>query len=210
MNHPESFFARKLFHFFFLLVPLLYFHGICPRFSFCGGMDDRYFFSGLFVFAFLLHLGWELGRKKFHFLNQLYHHTAGYFLKSGEEEKLPGSLWLLLSIAVTIAIFPPEIAVLSLIPALAGDPAAAISGKVFPIYRFPWGKSVGGFLGGVVVSLVLATLVDSPSRIFPPGWKAGIYTLVFLVEILPLKLDDNLYLALLAGGFFSLADLFLD
>ncbi|GEM_PF-6837051 len=207
MKHPESFFARKLFHSFFLLIPLLYFHGICPRFSFCGGMDDRYFFSGIFFFTFLLHLAWELGRKKFSFLNVLYNHTAGYFLKSGEKEKLPGSLWLLLSISVTIAIFPPEIAVLSLIASLAGDPVAAVVGKVFPVFRFSWGKSVGGFLGGVLVSLALSVLLES--RI-PTYAKFLVYSLVFLMETLPMKLDDNLYLAFLSGSLFWLSHLFLD
>ncbi|MCI0406679.1 MAG: SEC59/DGK1/VTE5 family protein [candidate division Zixibacteria bacterium] len=116
-----------------------------------------------------------------------------------ERGKLSGSSFLLLAALILALFFHRETAALSLVFIVVGDVAGALVGRRFgrhPLFDKTWEGSLAFFLACIVFSPFVPGL---------PFWaklsSAGVAT---VVEVLPLKLDDNLTVPLGAAGFLSL------
>lgn len=214
MSNQPYFLPRKLFHLAFIIVPFLYAESL----SFNNWLlldNARITFSLFFAFLFAAHFIWIILKRHSSYLQSLYNLSAARFLKKKEPEFFPGSLLLLLSIALTIFLYTEKIGVLALLPGIIGDPFAALAGKVLPIIRLQSKKSIGGFLFGIATSFlsILWFINHYHYDIFDNcyGYLLILTTLiiVFLLELLLRHIDDNLFISLLTGLGLYLSEIFL-
>jgi len=110
--------------------------------------------------------------------------------------RITGATWLLISSFITIALYPIEIAVPSLIFLTIGDAFAAIIGQTFPFGRIN-GKTLGGSLGGLVLSLlvIIPTIQNINIGILILGGVSAM-----TVELLPIPINDNLTIPIISGS----------
>lgn len=125
-------------------------------------------------------------------------HLAALF-RPKERGTLSGSSFLLLAAWLLIFFFSRAVAVLVLTYVVVGDVAAALVGRRFGRHRI-FGKSWEG-----TVAFFLGCLLSSPFIPGLPVWaKLGAAAVAALIELLPLKLDDNLTVPLATAGFLAL------
>jgi len=125
-------------------------------------------------------------------------HLAGLF-RPREKGRLSGSSYILLSALLGTVFFQREVATLSLVYVVVGDVAAALMGRRFGRHRLfdkSWEGSIAFFLACFAFFPVV------PGLTFLAKFLAAI--LATILEVLPLKLDDNLTVPLGVGGFLAL------
>ena len=112
-----------------------------------------------------------------------------------------GASWIFISSALTIAIFPKEIAVLSLVYMSLGDTVAGLVGRKFGRIKF-YNKTIEGFLAGLIVCLISGYLIQLslPLVVVFSGAFAAMF-----IELLPLSIDDNFSVPLFAGTIMAIA-----
>ena len=121
----------------------------------------------------------------------------GGLIREHEEFGLLGSTYLLIAVLLSVEIFPREIAAAAIGFTVLGDAFAAMVGKAWG--RTPFlGKTVEGTAGGLVACLVWAAALALEGRVPWPVAIAGALA-ASLVELLPIPLDDNLGITLIAG-----------
>jgi glycerol-3-phosphate acyltransferase PlsY len=109
--------------------------------------------------------------------------------------KYTGATWIFISSTLTIAIFPKEIAIISLVYMSLGDTIAGLVGRKFGKTKF-YNKSIEGSLAGLIVCLLSGYLVNLtlPLVVVFSGAFAAMF-----IELLPMPIDDNLSVPLFAG-----------
>lgn len=137
----------------------------------------------------------DLGRTRNIWISKVFGKFFNGMMRTHElDGKLTGASYVLIGSLITITIFPKDIAVLSLLFASFGDTFAALYGKKFGKIRI-WNKtlegSIAGFLACVLVSLFFP---DIPDIIKYSGAFAAM-----LIELLPIRIDDNLRIPLFSG-----------
>ena len=119
----------------------------------------------------------------------------GRVLREEEKPTFMGSTYFLFSTILTILLFPKSIAIASLLILTLSDTAAALVGKWIgriPIFK----KTLEGAAAFLFCSLLIVWIYPDLDRF--SGSLAALGTTV--VEILPLPLDDNLIIPLVAGA----------
>jgi dolichol kinase len=119
----------------------------------------------------------------------------GHLIRRHERRELLASTYLVVSALLATYVFTREVAAAALLYLTVGDTVAAMVGKAWG--RTPlFGKTLEGFLAGLVASLAAAWLIV-PGL---PLWQLAIAALVAsLVEVWPLPVDDNFRIPLLSG-----------
>jgi dolichol kinase len=119
----------------------------------------------------------------------------GHLIRRHERETITGATYLVISALVVSMLFDVEVAAAALVYLIVGDTLAAMVGKAWG--RTPvFGKSLEGFLAGFASSFAAAwALVPS----LGPGPLAVGAFVAALVEILPIPVDDNFRIPLVAG-----------
>jgi dolichol kinase len=141
----------------------------------------------------------ELARFRYSPLNRLLVHWLSPLLKEGEDHHLTGSTYLLIASFIAFLLFDRGIAIAALLFLSLGHPAAALVGKRMPGLRV-WGKSPGGTAAFVAVALLVVAVLVATGAV-QHHWGLWIGAGVAgLVELAPLRLDDNLTIPLLSGG----------
>jgi len=174
---------RKIVHLATLLIPFGY------------GMTSEKMVLILLIPFFLCYLSVDLLR---HFHSGTASLFRKYFFGSvlREEEKptLMGSTYFLFSTILTILLFPKSIAIASLLILILSDTAAALVGK--GIGRVPiFGKTFEGASAFLLSSLFIVWIYPNLDRF--SGSLAALGATV--IEVLPIPLDDNLTIPLVAG-----------
>ena len=102
---------------------------------------------------------------------------------------------------LTVAVFPKEIAVISLIYMSIGDTVAGLVGRNFGKIKF-YDKTIEGSLAGLIVCLLSGYLVQLslPLVVVFSGAFAAMF-----IELLPISIDDNLSVPLFAGTIMVIA-----
>lgn len=105
--------------------------------------------------------------------------------------KLTGDTYFMISNFIVLLFFPFDIAVYSLFFLTFEDAGSGIIGKKFGKIEIFKGKTLEGFVGGILfnlfIGLILFTFIKIPVVVF----FTGIFVSSF-VEILPVPVDDNL------------------
>jgi dolichol kinase len=145
---------------------------------------------------FLLYLAIDLLRHFHPGLASLFRtHFFGRVLREEEKPTLMGSTFFLFASILTILLFPKPIAIASLLILILSDTAAALVGKGFgrvPIFR----KTLEGSMAFFVSSLLIVWIYPGLDRLSGSFAALG----AALIEVLPIPLDDNLTIPLVAGA----------
>ena len=119
----------------------------------------------------------------------------GHLIRRHERRGLTGSTYMLISALIATYLFEPPIAVAALSFLIVGDTMAAMVGKAWG--RTPlFGKSLEGFLAGFVSSFLTAWALVPGLGVGP---LAGAALVAAVVEVLPIPVDDNFRIPLVAG-----------
>ena len=143
-------------------------------------------------------LSLDLLRFRIGWLNQVFLRWFAPLLKPEEGHRITGATYMLIAASIVFYFFGTTIAVAAMMFLALGDPAAALVGRRTPGPRI-WGKSPGGTAAFVAVAmLVVAVLGGTGAVDYHWGLLAGA-AVAGLVELAPLRLDDNLTVPLVAG-----------
>lgn len=174
---------RKLLHFVALGIPL----GIA--------MLPHKEAVALFVpLAFAMAAG-EILRKRSRFLQNLFLKVFGSVLRQEEKQKVTGGTFFFISGAICLLVFDKPIAYTVMAFIIVGDAAAAMAGMKFGRLRTSSGKSLEGALASIAACLLFWILF--PGIDF--GFALIAAVLTGLLELLPLKIDDNLFVPVICG-----------
>lgn len=112
--------------------------------------------------------------------------------------RLTGATYLFIGLTLAVILFPKEIAIPVMLFLTLADPCAAIIGKKYPIKKI-FDKSLGGFLAfaGCAVIIVFVFMGYGLLHVL-------IALCAAIVEILPVKIDDNLSIPVISGYLFIL------
>jgi len=119
----------------------------------------------------------------------------GNVLREREKGTFMGSTYFLFSSILTLLFFPKPIAIASLLILILSDTCAALVGKGVGKIRI-YGKTLEGSIAFLLSSLVIVGFYPDLDRL--PGILGALGATV--VELLPIKVDDNLTIPLVAGG----------
>ena len=170
-------YQRKAIHLFNLIIPFGYWFLIPDQNQFKIIIIT---FTALFILA-------DFFRTKSKLIKKLFKIFFDKMLREHElKGQFTGATWVMISASVTILFFSKNIAIISLIFMSIGDTFAALIGKKYGKLKI-YDKSLEGFLGGLIVCLVVAYYYD-PLPYYITGFGA---LAAMLFETLPLPLDDN-------------------
>jgi dolichol kinase len=119
----------------------------------------------------------------------------GRVLREKEKPTLMGSTFFLFASILTILLFPRPVAIASLLILILSDTAAALAGKGFGRIRV-FGKTLEGSMAFLITSLLIVWVYPGLDRL--SGSFAALGAAV--IEVLPISLDDNLTIPLVAGA----------
>ncbi len=119
----------------------------------------------------------------------------GPALRRHEDKELTGASYMAIACLIVAELFPLDVAVASMGYLIVGDGVAGLVGKTWGRHKFAFGKSWEGTASCFLANLVVGLLIFR--RPEPALLGAFLGT---VVELLPMPLDDNLAIPLLAGG----------
>ncbi len=182
---------RKAIHVAFLVLPLELLFEVLPWPR--GKAEFRQLFLLLVAGAVTL----DLLRIHEHRFREFFRAFFGGMIREHERFSLLGSTYLLLAALLAIEIFPQPVAAAALGFTVLGDATAAIVGRGWGRLRL-FGKSLEGFGAGLAACLLWAAFVAGSGQV-PWGVLVAGALVASVVEFLPIPLDDNLGITLVAG-----------
>ena len=137
----------------------------------------------------------DSNRTRNNFLSKIFGKYFDGMMRSHElDGKLTGASYVLIGSFLTITLFPKEIAILALLFAAVGDTFAALYGKKLGKIKI-WNKTIEGSVVGFISCVLVALLFPS----IPVLTKYGGAFAAMFIELLPIKIDDNLRIPLFSG-----------
>ncbi len=131
-------------------------------------------------------------------VRRVFYFLFGKVLREHERFNLLGSTYLLIAALISIAAFPKEVAVVSLLFLVVGDTVAALVGRRFGRIKI-MDKSLEGSLGCLVSCLIIGGIYH---LVMPElGWARIVVGsfVATIFELAPVPMDDNLRIPLSAG-----------
>jgi dolichol kinase len=137
------------------------------------------------------------------FLRHFHSGTASLFenfffrrvLREEEKSTFMGSTYFIFSTILTILLFPKSIAIASILVLILSDTAAALIGNWIGRVRI-FGKTLEGSMAFFLTSLLIVWIYPNLNRFSGSLAALG----AALVEILPIRVNDNLSIPLVAGA----------
>ena len=183
---------RKIIHIFNLVIPFTYLFFFESRFQVLRILVP------LTVFAIVI----EYLRVHSVIIKKIFDNFLISMLRLHEMDgKYTGATWVFIGSTLTVAVFPKEIAVISLLYMSIGDTVAGLVGRKFGKMKF-YDKTIEGSLAGLIVCLLSGYLVQLslPLVVVFSGAFAAMF-----IELLPISIDDNLSVPLFAGTIMVIA-----
>lgn len=153
--------------------------------------------GGIFFFATAL----DFARLRSKSLNEFFFRHFSKFLRESEKGKLSGTPWYVLGVLCAATLYPLPVAVYAVMFLACGDVAATTVGERWGSVKFPGSvKSVQGSVAFFLASFVAGLVIRS--YFFPASLTAiaaGALTAA-LVEVLPVKINDNLTIPVISGA----------
>ncbi len=165
--------------------------------------EDEALYTALVVSGFLISL--DLIRLLVPNLNKKLILVFGPFLRAHETHHLTAASYMLIGVTVSIALFPKEVVLLSLLMLALADPMAAIVGIRFGKDKLIGKKTLQGSIAAFLVCTALAFAYYFFYRIFPDDRLLLISVLSgtagALAELIPVyKWDDNLTFPIISSS----------
>ncbi len=183
--------GRKAIHLTFALLPLQMIYDVLPW----PRSNAEFRISLLALGVVFLAIDWlRMHERRF---RALFRRFFSGMVREHEAFTMLGSSYLVLAAIIAVSIFPRPVAAAALGFTILGDAAAAMVGRGWG--RIPmYGKTLEGALGGLAVCIGWGALVHAATGL---PWEvviAGALT-ASLIELLPIPMDDNLGMTLIAG-----------
>jgi len=182
----NSEFLRKLLHLSNLVIPFTY------LFYFDSKVEALIILLPITSLAFLI----EYLRINSISVKNIFDKYLFSMLRNHEKSgKYTGATWIFISSTLSIAIFPKDIAIISLIYMSIGDTAAGLIGRKFGRIKI-YNKTLEGALAGFIVCLIVGLMIDlnlSKTVVAIGALSAAI------IEFMPISIDDNLRIPLFSG-----------
>ncbi len=119
----------------------------------------------------------------------------GFLLRPREKKSFSGATTILLAGILVFLLFDIEVAAAAMMIIVIGDTFAALIGRYFGKYRF-FGKSLEGLITFILSANIAVNFIPGmPSDVAFMGVIVGA-----IVEFLPLLIDDNIVVPLIAGA----------
>ncbi len=150
---------------------------------------------GAVTLAFLLGEGLRMWRPN---INRYFLSRFSFVLKESESRNLTGSTYFLLGSLLTLLLFPQQAAAAALIYTAVADPAAAVVGRRWGRRRLKSGKSLEGSLAFLATALAVGVILGPTGLPFRAAAAGAV--VATLVEVLPIRLDDNLSVPLASAA----------
>ncbi len=186
---------RKLIHISSIILPLMY------RFVFLNNRKLTFLFLVPLAFLFLIIEIIRLHNKTF---QKIFINIFGVLLRKYEINNFTGATYLITSSIVCIAVFPADIAFLSISFLAIGDTLASVVGLTFGKRRFLGSpKSLEGSIACFAGTLLFAIFFINP-------WVAlaGAFTAT-LAEFSHIPLNDNIQIPVISGIVMSIVSIFI-
>ncbi len=119
----------------------------------------------------------------------------GRVLREEEKPSFMGATYFIFSTLLTILLFPKPIAIASILILIVSDTAAALVGKGVGRIKI-LGKTLEGSMAFLVTSLAIVWIYPGLDRFAGSLAALG----ATLIEILPISVNDNLSIPLVAGA----------
>jgi len=193
LRHPQwlTEARRKAIHLSFIVLPLELLFRILPWPR--THKDFRILFVALTVGAVAVDVVRIHDRRVRTFFRAFF----GEMIREHERLSLLGSTYLLLAALIAVEVFPQPLAAAALGFTVLGDAMGALVGKAYGRHRV-FNKSFEGALGCLLACLAWAAVVARVAHVPWPILIAGALAAT-IVESLPIPLDDNLGITLVAG-----------
>ncbi|WP_246052167.1 diacylglycerol/polyprenol kinase family protein [Leptospira idonii] len=151
-------FFRKIWHILGLIIPIsLYLDPFQDHYNLVYA-SRAVIVTGLGIFLFLLLLV-EIVRLNSVSFEAFFFRYFGFLMKESERSRFNGTVPYFLANFIVVLLFPPEIAVLSILFLVIGDPTAAYIGSRYGKHRFYNGKSKEGVIGFSSAAFLVGVLV---------------------------------------------------
>ncbi len=151
----------------------------------------RALFLGAAALALLIDLA-RLHRPAF---RRYFDRALAPLLRPREKRQITGATTLAFGFAATVLLFPARAAMAGILYGGLADAAAAVVGRAFGRTRIRGGRTVEGSTAFYITALAIGILVTGLST--PTAALTALA--LALVELLPLPVDDNLFLPLLGA-----------
>ena len=185
---------RKLIHVCFLIIPFSY------RYLFLSNKKTFFLVLGPLT---LISLIIDIGRLKHPTFRKIFHDLVGILLRNHELNNITGATYMMISSAICIAVFPANIAFISLGFLAIGDSLASIVGIPFGKRKiFETDKSVEGTIACFVGTFIFALIFINPIIAFLGALTASV------AEVSKISIDDNIKIPIASGFVMSLANMF--
>jgi len=182
--------ARKSIHFTTSILPFAYF-----------SLAQKEQILVLSISLFVLFLIGDILRIYVTQMKQIYEKIFGSLLRENESGKnLNGATLLFLGFSVSIVLFEKNIAIIAMLFLAISDSVAAIVGKRFGKHRI-FSKTFEGALG-FFASAFIISLIFYDRIIF----SLLIALIMAIIELVPLKINDNIVIPIATGLLFTLAN----
>ncbi|MDH4262019.1 MAG: dolichol kinase [Spirochaetia bacterium] len=214
---------RKIFHFSGIIFIIIYYKDLLYNFPGNFFLENTRSVLFYFFLVSLILLGFlEFLRFRFAFFQKLFVMFAGKMLKPDEVNKVHGSVPFFLGLLVCTGFFLKEVAILSSLYLMIGDPCAAWFGEKFGKHKLYNGKSFEGLIAGTLsaffsgvlfLGIILASEPESfIVKLIQSNPFLFLITLfisavcAFCIELFSTKgfLDDNLLIPAASGFVMSL------
>jgi dolichol kinase len=156
-----------------------------------------------YAVSFLIVLGLDLIRLKIPAVNQFIFTWFGSFIRKNEEHKLTGTAPYILGIGLSLYAYSPGVATTAICFLAFGDVAATTMGERYGKTKIG-DKSLEGSAAFIIAALVSGLFL----QLIGVSLATGVMILGALVaagvEIIPLPVNDNLVIPIVAGGVMEL------
>jgi len=150
------------------------------------------------ISLFILFLTGDILRIYVRQLRQIYEKVFGTLLRAEESgKKLNGATLLLAGYSLAVIFFETDIAAASMLFLAFADSMAAIIGKTFG-KRMIFNKTLEGSLAFFITAGIISVLIFDNKIV-----SIGIAGLVTILELIPVKINDNLSIPVISGTLFS-------
>jgi dolichol kinase len=184
-RHREGIIARKLIHYSAASIPLGYYYFLDKTLAIYLLLAASF----VVVFSDVLRMVGPRSRR-------LYWKLFGWMTKRRElNQEFTGASYMLVGSLVAVMIFPKAIAVIALLFLTIGDPSACLVGVFMGRIRTFDKKTLEGTLAFIMSGFIVTLLVIE----IPLSYKLLAAIVAGIIEMLPIKIDDNFTIPLSAG-----------
>lgn len=148
----------------------------------------------------LVVLAVDITRLRVPAFNQFIQTRLSSFIRKNEADKLTGTVSYVLGIGLTLLFYRPDIATAAICFLAFGDVAATTVGERYGRTRISGAKSLEGTLAFVAAAVLSGLLLDLAGLHLSYGLLFAGALVAAGVELLPLRVNDNLVIPLVSGG----------